>query len=320
MVLEFLFARPILFHSIIVLVSLFILYKAADYLVEGISGYAKKLGLSDAIIGLLVVAMAASAPEIVSSLTGFMSGQSTVGFGAILGANMVHVGFALGILALLGRKISVEVSIFSKQKFMMWAALMLPLLLALDGMLSRVDGVLLVVVFVLYVTHLWKIEGALGKIKKKVELKNIWRDAFIFLGCLAAILLSGRWLVFSSVEIARSFNIPSYFVALTIIGVGASLPDIAVELRSVFKKHAGIGLGDLLGSLAIQFTLFFGILAVINPLEVHVPTVANAFFFLAVGITTLMLIMRGKYLTWKHGLIFLGLYAAFITIEIAKIT
>ncbi len=319
MVFEFLFARPILFHSIIILISLFILYKAADYLVDGISSYAKKLGLSDAIVGLLVVAMAASAPEIVSSLTGFLSGQGSVGFGAILGANMVHVGFALGILAILGRKISVEVSIFSKQKFMMWAALMLPLLLALDGVLSRVDGILLLVVFGLYITHLWKMEGSLGKIKKKVKLKNIWRDATIFLGCLAAILLSGRWLVFSSVEIAKSFNIPSYFVALTIIGVGASLPDIAVELRSVFKKHAAIGLGDLLGSLTIQFTLFFGILSVINPLEVHVPTVLNAFFFLAISITILMIIMRGKYLTWKHGLIFLGLYAAFIAIEISKI-
>jgi cation:H+ antiporter len=317
--LEYLYAHPALFHSIIVLASLFVLFKAADLLVEGISGYAKKLGLSDAIIGLVVVAMAASAPEIISSITGFVTGQGGVGFGTIIGANMVHVGFALGILALFGRRTSLEAGIFSQQKLMMWAALMLPLLLALDGELSRVDGVLLILAFCIYLGKLWQLEGTLGRMKKNVRLKTLWRDAFVFLGCLAAVLLAGRWLVFSSVELARQFDIPAYFVALTIIGVGTTMPDIAVEIRALFKARAAIGLGDLLGSLMIELLLFFGIIALIQPLEVNVATVTNAFFFLALSITTLMLLMHKNELTWKHGLLFLGYYAAFISIEIWKI-
>lgn len=319
MVLEALYANPILFHSIIVLLSLFILFKAADLLVEGISGYAKKLGLSDAIIGMVVVAIAASSPEIISSLTGFLSNRASVGFGAIIGANMVHVGFALGILALFGRRTTLEAGIFSRQKLLMWAALMLPLLLALDGELSRVDGVLLLAAFSLYITRLWQLEGTLGRMKKNVKLTTIWRDAFIFIGCLVAVLLAGRWLVFSSVSLAQEFAIPAYFIALTIIGIGTTMPDIAVELRALFRKHAAIGLGDLLGSLAIEFLLFFGILAVIRPLEVNIPQVGNAFFFLALSITTLMLLMRRNTLNWKHGLLFLGYYAVFIAIEIWRV-
>ena len=317
--LEWFFANPILFHSTIVLLSLFILFKAADYLVEGISGYAKKLGLSDAIIGLVVVAMAASSPEIISSLTGFLSGQGSVGFGAIIGANMVHVGFALGLLALIGKRRPLEVGIFSKQKLMMWAALMLPLLLALDGQLSRVDGVLLIIAFGLYITRVWQIEGTLGRMRKNVQFKTLWRDAFVFLGCLVAVLLAGRWLVFSSVGLAQEFGIPSYFIALTIIGIGTTMPDIAVELRSLFRQRSTIGLGDLLGSLMIELLLFFGIVSLIHPLDVQVLTVANAFFFLALSVTTLMILMRGKELTWKHGLLFLGYYAAFIGIEVWRI-
>lgn len=317
--LDYLFAHPVLFHSIIILLSLFVMFKAADLLVEGISGYAKKLGLSDAIIGLVVVAMAASSPEIISSLTGFMSGQGNVGFGAIIGSNMVHVGFALGILALVGKRRPLEVGIFSQQKIMMWAALMLPLLLALDGQLSRVDGVLLLLAFVIYIAKIWQIEGTLGTMKKNVKLKTLWRDAAIFLGCLVAVLLAGRWLVVSSVGLAQLFDIPAYFIALTIIGVGTTMPDIAVELRSLFRARAAIGLGDLLGSLMIELLLFFGIISIIRPLEVNVLTVANAFFFLALSMTTLMILMRGKELTWKHGLIFIGYYAAFISIEIWKI-
>lgn len=319
MVWEFIAASPILFHSIIVLLSLFVMFKAADYLVEGISGYAKKLGLSDAIIGLVVVAMAASSPEIISALTGFLSGHGAVGFGAIIGSNMVHVGFALGLLAIVGRRRPLEVGIFSQQKFMMWVALMLPLLLALDGQLSRVDGVLLLLAFCIYMGKIWQLEGTLGRMRKNVRLTTLWRDAFIFLGCLAAVLLAGRWLVFSSVGLAQEFGIPAYFIALTIIGVGTTMPDIAVELRSLFKQRATIGLGDLLGSLMLELLLFFGIVSIIRPLEVQVLTVANAFFFLALSMTTLMLLMRGKELTWKHGLLFLGYYVAFITIEIWKI-
>jgi cation:H+ antiporter len=317
--LEWFFGNPVLFHSVIVLASLFVLFKAADYLVEGISDYAKKLGLSDAIIGLVVVAMAASSPEIISSLTGFLSGQGAVGFGTIIGSNMVHVGFALGILALLGRRTSLEAGIFSRHKLLMWAALMLPLLLALDGVLSRVDGVLLLSAFCLYLMHLWRLEGTLGKIKKNVKLETIWRDVFIFLGCLTAILLAGRWLVISAVELAHASGIPTYFIALTVIGIGTTMPDIAVELRSVFRAHAAIGLGDLLGSLMIELLLFFGIVSIIRPMDVKVATVVNAFFFLALSITTMMLILRNKVLTWKHGFLFLGYYAAFIMIEIWKI-
>jgi cation:H+ antiporter len=318
--LEWLYGNPVLFHSLVIIASLFIMFKAADLLVEGISHYAHRLGLSDAIIGLVVVAMAASSPEIISSVTGFLSGNTDVGFGAILGTNMVHVGFALGILALLGKKTSLEAGIFSKHTFIMWAALMLPLLLALDGELSRVDGVLLLVAFGLYITNLWRYEGTLGRMKKNVKLKSLWRDAFIFIGCLGAVLLAGRWLVFSSVNLANYFEIPPYFIALTIIGIGTTMPDIAVELRAIFKQHQAIGLGDLLGSLMIEFLLFFGILSIIRPLQVNVMTIINAFFFLALSITTLMLIMRTKRITWKHGLLFLSYFTAFLAIEIWKIT
>jgi len=311
---------PLFLNVIVLAASLYILYKSADLIVYGISDYAKKLGLSDAIIGLVVVAMAASAPEIISSLTGFLAGSGSVGFGAILGSNMVHVGFALGILALVGKKLELEPNIFTKQKMFMWAVLMLPFLLSLDGILSRADGVVLVVAFGLYVARLWHMEGTLGKLKENVKLKSIWRDVFIFLGAFAALLLAGRWLVFTSINIAAYFQLPAYFIALTIIGVGTTIPDMAIELRSLFRKKATIGLGDLLGSLMIELVLFFGVLSIVQPLVIDIKIVLNALLFLAGSITFIMLLMRGKEINWKHGLVLLGFYAAFMLIEIYRIS
>jgi len=313
-------AHPLLFNGIVLLASFYILFKSADFLVIGISSYARRLGLSDALIGLVVVAMAASAPEIISALTGFLTGQEGVGFGTILGSNMVHVGFALGLLLLIGKKIKLEPNIFTKQRIMMWIILMLPFLLALDGELSRVDGAVMIGAFVFYLIRLWKIEGAAGRIKKEVKFKHIWTDALIFMLALAALILGGRWLVFSSVQIAAYLNIPAYFIALTVIGVGTTIPDFAVEIKSLFKKHASIGLGDLMGSLMIELLLFFGLVAIFMPIKVNLFQALNAIIFLALGITLIMFWMNKKELTWKHGLTFIGLYLIFLAIEIYKIT
>jgi len=313
------FTHPIVFSSFILIASLYILLKSADYIVLSIGNYAKRLGLSDAIIGIVVIAMAASAPEIISSLTGFLSSGESVGFGSILGANMVHVGFALGILCLIGRKVKLEPNIFTKRRLLMWAFLMLPFILALDGQLSRPDGAILVIAFCTYLGILWKLEGTLGKIKKNVNLRHIWKDALVFLLAFAALMLSGRWLVFSSVTIANELNVPAYFIALTIIGIGTTIPDIAIELKSVFSKREGIGLGDLLGSLVIELLLFFGILALLKPIDVNLGLVLNAFIFLVLLISAMIFFLNKKELTWEHGSLFLGGYLLFLLIEIYKI-
>jgi cation:H+ antiporter len=201
----------------------------------------------------------------------------------------------------------------------MWIALMLPFVLALDGELSRADGIIMIAAFAAYLLKLWQIEGTLGKVRKNVQLKTLWRDAFIFLGCFVALMLAGRWLVFSSVQIANYFNLPSYFIALTVIGIGTTIPDIAIELKSLFKAHASIGLGDLLGSLIIELLLFFGLVALFKPIKIDLAQAANALFFLAAAITLMMFWMNKKQLTWKHGLVFIALYAIFLVVEIYKV-
>lgn len=308
----------VLKYGVVLLVSLFILFKSADLIVYSISNYARRLGLSESISGLVVVAMAASAPEIVSSLIGFLDGRESIGFGAIIGTNMVHAGLALGLLCVLGKKISVEPNIFTKHRFVMWLALMLPFLLALDGTLSRFDGLFLVTAFVLYLLELWRIEGTFGRIKKNVQLKTIWRDVTIFLGAFVALLIGGKLLVLSAERVADYYRIPEYFVALTIIGIGTTLPDLSVELRSIWSKHASIGLGDLLGSLMLQLLLFFGIVALIRPLVFDVSQVALSLVFLAISITLVMFWLKKRVLTWKEGALLLSIYAVFLGIEIYK--
>ena len=309
---------PYFFNITVVVVSLYILFKSADLLVYGITDYAKKFGLSDYLIGLVVVAMAASMPEVIASFMGLEYQQAGVLFGAIIGANMVHMALSIGVLALIGKKINIECKILDKALFPMWIMLMLPFLLVSDGHLTRPDGVILVGLFAMYVVMLWKQEGTLGRLKKKVPIKSLWKDIFIFIGCLVALLLAGRWLVFGAVNLANLFNLTPYFIALTVIGIGSTLPDFAIELKSLFKKHEAIGIGDVLGSLAIEIVLYFGVLAIFHPLQVDVNNFMVAGIFLMTSITLMLYFIKQKTLTWKHGMLLLAIYFSFLIIEFYK--
>ncbi len=311
--------HPILFNVLVLIASVYILFKASDLIVDGIGGYAKQLGLSDHIVGFVVVAMAASMPEVVSSLMGLFMGDSGVMFGSILGTNMLHSCLVVGVLAVVSRKLPVEAKLIEKAKLPFWFAMMLPLLLIGDGTLSRTDGVVLLAAFFGYLSYLWRIEGTLGKLKKNIKLKNIWRDCFVFLGALVALLLAGRWLVFSAVTIAKEAGIPSYFISLTIIATATAFPDFVVGLRSVKKGRAAIGIGDLLGSIPVQLLLYFGMIGLINPVTIPLKTVTNVMIFLALGLTALVYSIKLKQITWRYGLLFISLYATFILIETWKV-
>lgn len=307
---------PFLFNIAVIIFSLIILFYSADLIVLGISNYAKKLGLSDYIVGLFVVAAAASTPEVIASLVGLTIQEEGVFFGTILGSNMIHMALLTGILVLIGKNVNLGSKILEKSLVFLWIILMLPFVLILDGTLSRADGLILLAAFGFYLIILWRKEGKLGKLKKNVKLKTLWRDMFIFVGSLVALLLAGRWLVFSSVQVATLLSIPSYFVALTVISIGTTIPDLTVELRSMFRGHTAIGVGDALGSLVIELLLFFGIVALIKPITTNLMSIANAGIFLILSITLLLYFIHIKKVTRRHGVIMLSLYAAFLAIEI----
>ncbi|MDO8661372.1 MAG: hypothetical protein Q7K43_05775, partial [Candidatus Woesearchaeota archaeon] len=194
---------PILFSIAIVLFSLIIIVYAADLLVLGITRYSRKLRISDYISGLVIVAVAASMPEMITSIIGLSMKNNDILFGTILGSNMVHMALLTGIFIIAGKKINMNNPLLKKTTLFMWVLLLLPLLLALDGVLSRIDGTILILAFLGYLFAIWKKEQAQGKLKQKIKIQQIWKDGAIFLGSLVALLLAGRWLVFSSVQLAE---------------------------------------------------------------------------------------------------------------------
>jgi cation:H+ antiporter len=292
-----------------------IIIKAADIAVFGISDYAKRFGLSDYIIGILVVSLASSVPELVSSINGAIMGDGGIIFGTILGSNIVELTIVLGSVALVGRKLLLECKVLEKTKSDIFILIILPFILIFDGTLSRIDGAILVFAFIFYVFILWHKEGELGHIKQEVPIKYLWRDAFLFIGCLAAIMLGSRWLVNSSVSIANNLGISSFIVALVVIGIGSSVSDWSIGVRSALQKHQAVGIGNILGSNVVKSTLFFGVLALLNPITFPFSKLWAIIIFTIVATSLTLYFMSRKVMRRTHGLIMLAIYVAFLAVQ-----
>ncbi|MFC1801207.1 sodium:calcium antiporter [Nanoarchaeota archaeon] len=309
----------LVFNIVVVLVSLFIILKASDLVLYGITGYAKRLGLSKYLAGLVIVSIAASMPEVISSLSGWLVGREEMMVGAILGNNMVHMALLIGVMAIVGKKMKFESTLLEKSKFLMWIFLLLPLGLLLDGTLSRIDGLVLVLCYGIYIGFLWQKEKTFGKLKQRVKFSHIWRYGLIFLGALLAMLMAGRWLVIGAVELAEISGVPTFFVALIVIGIGSAIDDFAIGIRAVLKGKQEIGIGDALGSILNELVLFFGVIALIRPIEIGLNMIWSSLLFLGISISLVMLFLRKKKMTWKGGLLMVGIYLVFLAVEITKV-
>jgi len=306
--------HPLIFHSIIALASLIILAKSAGLVVYGISDYAKKLGVSDYLIGFLVVSIGTAIPELVASLTGALVNQGEIVFGTVLGSNLFKIPL-LGLILLIAKNIRIRENVGMNAPIVTLFVTTLPLLLIIDGVLSKIEGAILIIAFLIYIARLWQGEGQLGKMEKKVELKKVWKDALIFILALVALLLSARFLVFSSISVSEILNISPYIIGLIVIGVGASAPEITIQIRSIFKHHQDIAFGNVLGSFVANSALVLGIVALIKPVYIKPSTIFVTSIFMIAGTLYTLIIMGKERVNWKHGLVLISFYIVFLIAE-----
>jgi len=308
------FTNPLVFHSFIALASLILVAKSADMIVYSISNYAKRLGVSDYLIGFLVVSIGTAIPELTASITGILINQGSIVFGTVLGANLFEIPL-LGIILIIAKNIKTKQSVGMSAPIVTLFIIALPILLSIDGVLSRIEGAILLVAFLIYIARLWHGEGLLGKMKKDIELKNIWKDALIFILALAALLLSARYLVFSSIAISEILNISPYIVGLIVIGIGASAPELTIQVRSIFKHHQDIAFGNVLGSLVANSALVLGVVALIKPIHINPSLIFVTSLFLLVGMVYMLTIMVKERVNWKQGIILISFYILFLLAE-----
>ncbi len=319
-----------MFEYVLLIVGLIALIKGADFLIDGSSSLAKKLGISTLVIGLTVVAFGTSTPELVVNIFASFAGNGDIAFGNIIGSNMANILLILGICALI-TQMKIQHSTIWKEIPLAFIAVFVVFIFSnvmfLDNVdlkfLTRSEGLILIIFFLIFLSYVYSM--AKNDKAKKVDdiqiksLSNFKIGVYIF-GGLVALYFGGQWTVNGATTIARSLGISEFLIASTIIAIGTSLPELVTSVKAAMKNDIDLAVGNVVGSNIFNVLWILGITAVINPIMFPKFVVFDLLMLLVATGALFAFIFVGKryYLTKLEGLAFLFLYLIYLIIIIFR--
>jgi cation:H+ antiporter len=311
----------LLFSSLAVIVGFVFLVWGADRFVHGAAATARNLGISPMIIGLTIVGIGTSAPEILVSAIAAWQGNPALGVGNALGSNITNIALVLGTTALI-TPLMVKSETLRREYPVMFSIMLLALMLLIDGEMSRLDGLILMVGLGLMI--LWMVRLGLRRDHDPMEdeyEREIPRvstpKALLWLAFgLVLLLASSRALVWGAVNIAHAMGISDLIIGLTVVAVGTSLPELAASVISALRKEPDIAIGNVIGSNMFNLLAVLGLPGVIMP-HVLEPEVLSRDFPYMIGLSIALFAMAygfkgdGRLNRWE-GLLLLLAYFAYL--------
>ena len=320
--------------QLIILVAGFaLLVKGADLFVDGASGIAKKFGIPELVIGLTIVAMGTSAPEAAVSIAAATKGSAGISIGNVIGSNIINIFIILGVVAAI---VPLKIERTTVRYEMPYTILVtiLFVLLGKDGLVTRLDGSILLAGLILYIAYLLMqakqkpqekmpkplpAEAKAGTSAETVaentetteESPSILKLLALTLVGLAVILVSSDYAVDAAVAIAKIFNISDRVIGLTIVALGTSLPELVTSITAALRGNADLAVGNVVGSCIFNILFVLGASALIQPIDCAPNFLSDA--YVAVGATVLLLLFgytQMKIVRWEGGVL-IGCYAAY---------
>ncbi len=293
----------ILFNILIILLCVLVLWGGAVWIVESAARIARRLGMSELVIGLTIVAVGTSSPEFAVTIGAALKGQGDISVGNVIGSNIFNLGFILGGVAVV-RAIATSRTMVVRDGGVLIAITMLLLLFLLDLYIARWEGMILLALLVLYI-------GSLLYFREPIEDtppgEFRWYEVPRLLIGLALVVGGGHFLVEAAVALARTVGISEWAIGVTIVAAGTSAPEFATSLVAVFRGRHGISAGNLIGSDIFNLLGVLGLAAAIRPMTVD-PSVYSSLWVLAgmVVLVVVFLMRTGWVLSrWEGALLVL---------------
>lgn len=257
------------------LVGLVLILTGANVLTDGASAIARRMGISDLIVGLTVVAFGTSAPELAISVLSAIAGNSSLAIGNVVGSNIFNILVIIGITAMV-RPIVVERTILTREIPMMLLTSLILLILGNigSGLISRISGILLLVGFALFMWYTYVSAHKASPVEKQgaeeagaaVKMMPVWRSIIYILGGLAALVWGGDKFVDGASGIASALGVSDAIIGLTIVAAGTSLPELATSIVSALKRKSDMAVGNVIGSNIFNTLMVLGASATVSPL------------------------------------------------------
>ena len=308
---------------ILFFIGFILLIKGADFLVEGAASVARRLNISDLVIGLTVVAFGTSTPELFVNIVASVKGNTDIAIGNVVGSNIANVFFILGVSSIIYPLAVNKGTVWKEIPFSLLAAIVLFVIAndrLLDGSrvsaLTRTDGLVLLSFFIIFIYYTGSIAARIEGMEDHAHAKlSGWLPSFLYiiLG-LIGLALGGKWIVDGAVALATKFGTSESLIGLTIVAVGTSLPELATSAVAAYKHNAEIAVGNVVGSNIFNIFFVLGISAFIKPLPFQVKNNLDIAVVILSSLLLFLFMFTGKKRSldrWE-GIIFCLFYGIFV--------
>jgi len=315
-------------NILVFLGGLILLVIGADTLVRGASKLAMSFGISPLVVGLTIVALGTSAPEIAVSVGAVLDGKTDLAIGNVVGSNIFNVLFILGISALIAPLV-VNIQLIRQEVPIMLGASLLLLALSLDGRLSLLDGGILFVLLVAYTVFLVvqsrrETQAAKDELAQEIHpaQAGAWDSHWaaqigLIAAGLTALVFGSDYLVQASVSFAKAMGVSDLVIGLTIVAAGTSMPEVATSITAAVKGERDIAVGNVVGSNTFNILGCLGLSGLVSGdigLAIAPSLLAfDIWVMLAVALACLPIFMTGREIARWEGGVFLGYYIAYVT-------
>ena len=307
---------------ILFLLGFILISKGADIFIDCTVKIGKKTGISELILGATIVSFATTLPELTVSVFASIDNHTTMSLGNAVGSIICNTGLILGLVALIS-PFKVDKKMFSSKSIILLISVILLMILAINGSINRIDGVLLLGLLAIYMYSNIKSVSNQNKSNTKSDLNYCSNErsskyenlkiALLFILGLIMMVVGSRLLVDNGVKIADFIGIPQGIVSLTVIALGTSLPELVSSLTAIRKKHHGISVGNVLGANLLNISSVIGFSSLINDLPILAQNIKVDFIFMIILLLTLILpTIKSSKIYRVQGILLLGTYIIYI--------
>jgi cation:H+ antiporter len=304
-------------NVLFLLLGFVFLIKGADYFVDSASAIARRFKIPSIIIGLVIVSIGTSLPELSVSVSSSLNGMNDLSVANVVGSNIFNILMVLGFSSLITVLPIEESSIKFDLPFLNIVSIML-LAMLINLTLGRFNGVILIGIFVYFLWH--TIKPILNEDNTEKEIENKLSFKVIVLGILGVIgiILGGDMVVDSASNIAKMLGMSENLIGLTIVAIGTSLPEFVTSIIAVLKGENEIAIGNVIGSNIFNILLILGVSSVISPIVVSFISVIDVVFMIGITILLYVFVVKNKVLNRCQGIAFIFLYIGYIFYTIIR--
>ena len=296
---------------VLIVVGVALVLFGADRLTEGASALARRMNVPEIIIGLTIVAAGTSAPELFVSLVSALKGTPDLAVGNVVGSNTMNAMLIVGCAAMVAPMTISRSTVKKDFPFSVGASVLL-ILLAVDSFLGRVDGIILLLGFAVFMAYTLMQAKTGSTDEVQAETSPVWKNIVYLVGGLLGLVLGSNLFVDSASSVAYALDISEGVVGLTVVAGGTSLPELATSVVAARKGQSAIAIGNVIGSNVFNILLILGLTATISPMEIEgITTIDMAVMLISVALVWMFSFTRYTVERWE-GAVLVGGYLVYL--------